>query len=197
MSNNINSAFLNVLHNKGLKSITEIAEITGLDQATVSRHVHRKQPLNQNHIEVYSKKLKVPKGKFVDDEIPSYLIVGYIDQQTGIVTARGEEDAQKAIFHNEYAKLEGAKVIYDKTGDHILRYRQTNTSPDNTYCFVRTKELIFAGYIGFVTNVTKKSCNVIAVGGKTYTVKDYKEIYPIESTHNILHNKGVVQIIEF
>ena len=59
MSSNINSAFLNVLHNKGLKSITEISEITGLDQATVSRHVHRKQPLNQNHIEVYSKKLKV------------------------------------------------------------------------------------------------------------------------------------------
>ena len=27
--------------------------------------------------------------------------------------------------------------------------------------------------------------------------KDYKEIYPIESTHNILHNRGVVQIIEF
>ena len=100
----INQAFLNILDKLDISSIKELSELTGLDQATVSRQYHRKQPLSHEHMEIYSKVLNVPVGKFADDEIPTYIVVGYLDQTTGKVTARGEEEAQKVIFHNEYAK---------------------------------------------------------------------------------------------
>ena len=57
------STFLNVLNKLDITSIKELADLTGLDQATCSRHYHRKQPLSHEHMEIYSKVLNVQLGK--------------------------------------------------------------------------------------------------------------------------------------
>ena len=58
----INQAFLNILDKLDISSIKELSELSGLDQATVSRQFHRKQPLSHEHMEIYSKVLNVPVG---------------------------------------------------------------------------------------------------------------------------------------
>jgi transcriptional regulator with XRE-family HTH domain len=195
----INQAFLNVLYKLDITSIKELAELSGLDQATVSRQFHRKQPLSDEHMELYSKVLNVPKGKFADDHIPTYIVVGYLDQPSGKVTARGEEEAQKVIFHNEYAKIKGAKIIYDPVGNHVLRYNGSTKSPVNCYCFIKKNKPYLQGIVGFVKvfNEEKKTCKVLTLNGETIKVEDYQNIYPITSTHNITHNTGTVVITEF
>tara|TARA_R110000851_G_scaffold238681_6_gene391464 strand:- start:2095 stop:2748 length:654 start_codon:yes stop_codon:yes gene_type:complete len=195
----INQAFLNVLGKLDITSIKELADLTGLDQATVSRHFHRKQPLSHEHMEVYSKVLKTPLGKFADDEIPTYIVVGYLDQPSGKVTARGEEEAQKIIFHNEYTKIKGAKIIYDPVGNHVLRYNLSTKSPVNCYCFVKKNKPYLQGVVGFVKEINeeKKTCKVLTLNGENIKIDDYHNIYPITSTHNITHNTGTVVITEF
>ena len=195
----INQAFLNILHKLDITSIKELSELTGLDQATVSRQYHRKQPLSHEHMEIYSKVLNVPVGKFADDEIPTYIVVGYVDQISGKVTARGEEEAQKVIFHNEYAKIKGAKIIYDPIGEHVLRYNSSEKSPLNNYCFVKFNKPYLEGIVGLIKNFEneKKTCEVTTSNGQNITIKDYHNIYPITSSHNITHNSGTVVIAEF
>lgn len=195
----INQAFLNVLDKLDINSIKELSELTGLDQATVSRQYHRKQPLSHEHMEIYSKVLNVPLGKFADDHIPTYIVVGYLDQPSGNVTARGEEEAQKIIFHNEYAKIKGAKIIYDPIGNHVLRYNFSTKTPLNCYCFVKKNKPYLQGMVGFVKefNEEKKTCKIITLNGETVKFVDYESIYPITSTHNITHNTGTVVITEF
>lgn len=195
----INQAFLNVLNKLDITSIKELADLTGLDQATCSRHYHRKQPLSHEHMEIYSKVLNVQLGKFADDHIPTYIVVGYLDQPSGKVTARGEEEAQKVIFHNEYAKIKGAKIIYDPVGNHVLRYNSSKNSPINTYCFVKSDKPYLHGVVGFIKDYKKekKTCEVMTLHGDLVKIKDYENIYPITSTHNITHNTGTVVIAEF
>ncbi len=195
----INQAFLNILNKLDISSIKELSELTGLDQATVSRQYHRKQPLSHEHMEIYSKVLNVPVGKFADDEVPTYIVVGYLDQPSGKVTARGEEEAQKVIFHNEYAKIKGAKIIYDPVGNHVLRYNTSKNSPLNTYCFVKSDKPYLQGVVGFIKNFHKeqKTCEVVTLNGENIKIKDYHNIYPITSTHNITHNSGTVILTEF
>ena len=195
----INQAFLNILNKLDISSIKELSELTGLDQATVSRQYHRKQPLSHEHMEIYSKVLNVPVGKFADDEVPTYIVVGYLDQPSGKVTARGEEEAQKVIFHNEYAKIKGAKIIYDPVGNHVLRYNTSKNSPLNTYCFVKSDKPYLQGVVGFIKNFHKegKNCEVVTLNGENIKVNNYHNIYPITSTHNITHNSGTVILTEF
>jgi len=204
----MNQAFLNVLRKLGLDSIKEISDITGLDQATVSRHFHKKQPLNFNHIEIYSEKLKVPKGKLVDDEVPAYVVVGYVNRFDGHVESRGDEDAQKVVFHNEYIKEKGTKILFDNVTKHALRY-STNSKPQKfnelvgSYSFVRYDKPYLEGLIGFVTSIEENDsentyCEVIMLNGKRRKVKNYMGIYPIISSHNLIHNPNKsVQLIEF
>jgi hypothetical protein len=204
----VNQAFLNVLRKLGLESIKEISDITGLDQATVSRHFHKKQPLNFNHIEIYSEKLKVPKGKLVDDEIPAYVVVGYVNTFDGHVESRGDEDAQKVVFHNEYIKEKGTKILYNNVTKHALRY-STNCNPQKfnefvgSYSFVRYNKPYLEGLIGFVTTIEENDseniyCELIMLDGKRRKVKNYLGIYPIISSHNLIFNPNKsVQLIEF
>ena len=205
---NMNQAFLNVLQKLGLDSIKEISELTGLDQATVSRHYHKKQPLNFNHIEIYAEKLKVPKGKLVDDEIPAYVVVGYVNRFDGHVESRGDEDAQKVVFHNEYTKEKGTKILFDKVTKHALRYC-VNCKPKKvnelvgSYSFVRYDKPYLEGLIGFVTSIEESDpensyCDLIMLNGKKRKVKGYMGIYPIISSHNLIHNPNhSVQLIDF
>lgn len=205
---NMNQAFLNVLHKLGLDSIKEISELTGLDQATVSRHYHKKQPLNFNHIEVYAEKLKVPKGKLVDDEIPAYVVVGYVNRFDGHVESRGDEDAQKVVFHNEYTKEKGTKILFDKITKHALRYCVSSKPKKvndlvGSYSFVRYDKPYLEGLIGFVTSIEESDpennyCEVVMLNGKKRKIKEYMGIYPIVSSHNLVHNPNQsVQLIDF
>lgn len=150
-------------------------------------------------MEIYSKVLNVPVGKFADDEVPTYIVVGYLDQTTGKVTARGEEEAQKVIFHNEYAKIKGAKIIYDPVGNHVLRYNTSKNSPLNTYCFVKSDKPYLQGIVGFIKDFHKegKTCEVMTLHGELIKFNNYHNIYPITSTHNITHNSGTVILTEF
>lgn len=195
----INQAFLNILHKLDITSIKELSELTGLDQATVSRQYHRKQPLSHEHMEIYSKVLNVPVGKFADDHIPTYIVVGYLDQPSGKVTARGEEEAQKVIFHNEYAKIKGAKIIYDPESNHIYRYNNSEKSPINSECFIKFNKPYLHGIIGRVLkiNIEKKTCELITWNGTKHKIENYQNIYPISSTHSTKHNTGTVVIAEF
>lgn len=205
---NMNQAFLNVLRKLELDSIKEISDITGLDQATVSRHYHRKQPLNFSHIEIYSEKLKVPKGKLVDDEVPAYVVVGYVNRFDGHVESRGDEDAQKVVFHNEYTKEKGTKILFDKITKHALRYCVSSKPKKvndlvGSYSFVRYDKPYLEGLIGFVTSIEESDpenshCDLIMLNGKRRKVKDYMGIYPIISSHNLCHNPNhSVQLIDF
>ena len=205
---NMNQAFLNVLQKLGLDSIKEISDLTGLDQATVSRHYHKKQPLNFNHIEIYSEKLKVPKGKLVDDEIPAYVVVGYINTFDGHVESRGDEDAQKVIFHNEYTKEKGTKILYNNVTKHALRYSTDCKSQKynefvGSYSFVRYAKPYLEGLVGFVTTIDENDsentyCELVMLNGKRRKVKNYLGIYPIVSSHNLIFNPNKsVQLIEF
>tara|TARA_R110000772_G_scaffold264773_1_gene385590 strand:- start:1949 stop:2602 length:654 start_codon:yes stop_codon:yes gene_type:complete len=195
----INQAFLNVLQKLDISSIKELSELSGLDQATVSRHFHRKQPLSQEHMEVYSEVLKVQLGKFADDHIPTYIVVGYLNNIDGFVTARGEEEAQKAIFHNEYSKIQGAKIIYDPESNHIYRYNNSEKSPLNSECFIKFNKPYLHGIIGRVSkiNIEKKTCELITWDGKKHKIEDYQNIYPITSSHSTRHNTGTVILTEF
>lgn len=197
--NKLNQAFINIINKLEITSIKDLSKSSGLDQATISRHMHRKQPLSHEHMVAYAKALDLSVGKFADDETPTYIVVGYLDQTTGKVTARGEEEAQKVIFHNEYSKIKGAKIIYDPVGNHVLRYNTSKNSPLNTYCFVKSDKPYLQGIVGFIKDFHNeaKTCEVMTLYGELIKVNNYHDIYPITSTHNITHNSGTVILTEF
>lgn len=197
--NKLNQAFINIINKLEITSIKDLSKSSGLDQATISRHIHRKQPLSHEHMVAYAKALDLSVGKFADDETPTYIVVGYLDQTTGKVTARGEEEAQKVIFHNEYSKIKGAKIIYDPVGNHVLRYNTSKNSPLHTYCFVKSDKPYLQGIVGFIKDFHKeaKTCEVMTLYGELIKVNNYHDIYPITSTHNITHNSGTVILTEF
>lgn len=197
--NKLNQAFINIINKLEITSIKDLSKSSGLDQATISRHIHRKQPLSHEHMVAYAKALDLSVGKFADDETPTYIVVGYLDQTTGKVTARGEEEAQKVIFHNEYSKIKGAKIIYDPVGNHVLRYNTSKNSPLNTYCFVKSDKPYLQGIVGFIKDFHNeaKTCEVMTLYGELIKVNNYHDIYPITSTHNITHNSGTVILTEF
>ena len=195
--NKLNQAFINILNKLEITSIKDLSESSGLDQATISRHIHRKQPLSHEHMVAYSKALDLNVGKFADDEIPTYIIVGSVNHQDGIVTARGEEEAQKIMFHNEYGKIKGAKILLDYETSEALRYNTSNKSKIGNYCFVKYNKPYLHGVVGIVKKITPNLCEVLIFNGKKVTVKDYVEIYPISSKHSIKHNSGTVVKVEF
>ena len=197
--NKLNQAFINIINKLEITSIKDLSKSSGLDQATISRHIHRKQPLSHEHMVAYAKALDLSVGKFADDETPTYIVVGYLDQTTGKVTARGEEEAQKVIFHNEYSKIKGAKIIYDPVGNHVLRYNTSKNSPLHTYCFVKSDKPYLQGIVGFIKDFHNeaKTCEVMTLYGELIKVNNYHDIYPITSTHNISHNSGTVILTEF
>ena len=197
--NKLNQAFINIINKLEITSIKDLSKSSGLDQATISRHMHRKQPLSHEHMVAYAKALDLSVGKFADDETPTYIVVGYLDQTTGKVTARGEEEAQKVIFHNEYSKIKGAKIIYDPVGNHVLRYNNSKNSPLHTYCFVKSDKPYLQGIVGFIKDFHNeaKTCEVMTLYGELIKVNNYHDIYPITSTHNITHNSGTVILTEF
>jgi hypothetical protein len=195
--NKLNQAFINILNKLEITSIKELSELSGLDQATISRHIHRKQPLSHEHMVAYAQALDLNVGKFADDEIPTYIIVGSVNLKDGIVSARGEEEAQKIMFHNEYGKIKGAKMLLDTHSDQVLRYKTSDKSKIGNYCFVKYNKPYLHGIVGIVQKVTPNSCEVLIFNGKTVIVKDYVEIYPITSQHNIRHNSGTVVKVEF
>ena len=197
--NKLNQAFINIINKLEITSIKDLSKSSGLDQATISRHIHRKQPLSHEHMVAYAKALDLSVGKFADDETPTYIVVGYLDQTTGKVTARGEEEAQKVIFHNEYSKIKGAKIIYDPVGNHVLRYNTSKNSPLNTYCFVKSDKPYLQGIVGFIKDFHNeaKNCEIMTLYGELIKVNNYHDIYPITSTHNITHNSGTVILTEF
>lgn len=199
---NLNKAFLNILQDKGITSPKTLSEMTGIDKATISRQMSNKQALSLNNIARYSEVLKVPKGKFIEEHIPSYWIVGYVDRSDGKVTGRHEEDPQKAIFPNEWIKKDNEKVLYDKGTQHLLRYNldlNQNTVDQeliNTYCFVRTKETYMAGSIGFVTEIKKNRCSTIYLDGTSCNMKEFFMIYAITSTHNMKFQPNEIAIVD-
>ena len=197
--NKLNQAFINIINKLEITSIKDLSKSSGLDQATISRHMHRTQPLSHEHMVAYAKALDLSVGKFADDETPTYIVVGYLDQTTGKVTARGEEEAQKVIFHNEYSKIKGAKIIYDPVGNHVLRYNTSKNSPLHTYCFVKSDKPYLQGIVGFIKDFHNeaKTCEVMTLYGELIKVNNYHDIYPITSTHNITHNSGTVILTEF
>ena len=200
---NLNRAFLNILNEKGIASPKTLSEMTGIDKATISRQMSNKQALSLNNISRYSEVLNVPKGKFIEEYVPSYWIVGYVDRTDGKVTGRHEEDPQKAIFTNEWVKKDNEKVLYDKGTRHLLRYNldlNQNTVDHkkltNTYCFVRTKETYMAGSIGFVTNIKKNNCSIIYLDGTICKMKEFFMIYAITSTHNMKFQPNDIDIVD-
>ena len=200
---NLNRAFLNILNEKGIASPKTLSEMTGIDKATISRQMSNKQALSLNNIARYSEVLNVPKGKFIEEYVPSYWIVGYVDRTDGKVTGRHEEDPQKAIFPNEWTKKDNEKVLYDKGTEHLLRYNldlNQNTVDHkklmNTYCFVRTKETYMAGSIGFVTDVKKNNCSIIYLDGSICKMKEFFMIYVITSTHNMKFQPNDIDIVD-
>jgi transcriptional regulator with XRE-family HTH domain len=200
---NLNRAFLNILNEKGITSPKTLSEMTGIDKATISRQMSNKQALSLNNIAKYSEVLKVPKGKFIEEYIPSYWIVGYVDRSDGKVTGRHEEDPQKAIFPNEWTKKDNEKVLYDKGTQHLLRYNldlNQNTVDHqgliNAYCFVRTKETYMAGSIGFVTEIKKNRCSTIYLDGTSSNMKEFYMIYAITSTHNMKFQPNDIAIVD-
>lgn len=200
---NLNRAFLNILNEKGITSPKTLSEMTGIDKATISRQMSNKQALSLNNIAKYSEVLNVPKGKFIEEYIPSYWIVGYVDRSDGKVTGRHEEDPQKAIFPNEWVKKDNEKVLFDKGTEHLLRYNldlNQNTVDHqkliNTYCFVRTKETYMAGSIGFVTEIKKNKCTIIYLNGETCNMKEFFMIYVITSTHNMKFQLNDIAIVD-
>jgi transcriptional regulator with XRE-family HTH domain len=200
---NLNRAFLNILQEKGITSPKTLSEMTGIDKATISRQMSNKQALSLNNIARYAEVLKVPKGKFIEEYVPSYWIVGYVDRSDGKVTGRHEEDPQKVIFPNEWTKKENEKILYDKQTKHLLRYNLELNQDTvdhkklyNTYCFVRTKEQYMAGSIGFVTNIKKNNCQIIYLDGKTGDMKEFYMIYVITSTHNMKFQPNDIAVVD-
>lgn len=201
---NLNKAFLNILQDKGITSPKTLSEMTGIDKATISRQMSNKQALSLNNIARYSEVLNVPKGKFIEDYVPSYWIVGYVDRSDGKVTGRHEEDPQKAIFPNEWTKKDNEKVLYDKGTQHLLRYNldlnqdTVDQKLINSYCFVRTKETYMAGYIGFVTEIKKEKnkCSTIYLDGTSCHMNEFYMIYAITSTHNMKFQPNDIAIVD-
>ena len=200
---NLNRAFLNILNEKGITSPKTLSEMTGIDKATISRQMSNKQALSLNNIARYAEVLNVPKGKFIEEYIPSYWIVGYVDRSDGKVTGRHEEDPQKVIFTNEWTKKDNEKILYDKGTKHLLRYNlelNQNTVDHkklyNTYCFVRTKETYMAGSIGFITEIKKNKCAIIYLDGTSCNMKEFYMIYVITSTHNMKFQPNDIAIVD-
>ena len=200
---NLNRAFLNILQEKGINSPKTLSEMTGIDKATISRQMSNKQALSLNNIAIYSKVLNVPKGKFIEEYIPSYWIVGYVDRSDGKVTGRHEEDPQKVIFANEWTKKDNEKILYDAQTQHLLRYNldlNQNTKDHkkllNTYCFIRTKETYMAGFIGFLTKIKENKCSFIYLDGTVSEMKEFYMIYVITSTHNMKFQPDNIDIVD-
>ena len=200
---NLNRAFLNILNEKGITSPKTLSEMTGIDKATISRQMSNKQALSLNNIARYSEVLNVPKGKFIEEYVPSYWIVGYVDRSDGKVTGRHEEDPQKVIFPNEWTKKDNEKILYDKQTEHLLRYNlelNQNTVDHkkliDTYCFIRTKETYMAGSIGFVTEIKKNKVSCMYLDGKQCDLKEFYMIYVITSTHNMKFQPNDIAIVD-
>lgn len=186
----MNKAFLNVLRDKQISSPSTLSEITGIDKATISRQINNKQALSLEHINIYSEKLNVPKIRLIDEYVPTYWIVGYYDQ-LGIVTARHEEDGRKAVFKNSIQKIEGEKVLYNETTNHLLRYNVnfSNCSHDldlflDKFCFIRETDKYLSGYIAFVTKISKTSITLRLLNGEVFS-KSYYKVYGITETTNL------------
>jgi hypothetical protein len=196
----LNKAFLNILQEKGITSPKTLSEMTGIDKATISRQMSNKQPLSLNNIARYSEVLKVQKGKFIEEHVPYYWIVGYMNND-GKVLGRHEEDPQKVIFTNEWERTESEKILYDQHTNHLLRYNlevNQETTPYkkliNTYCFVRTKKEYMAGYVGKITNLNKSNVIVHSSSGLN-EINNYYMVYAITHTHNMQFTQDKIDIV--
>jgi len=203
---NLNRAFLNILQEKGITSPKTLSEMTGIDKATISRQMTNKQALSLNNIAKYSEVLNVPKGKFIEEYVPYYWIVGYINNSiagTAQVTGRREEDPQKVIFPNHYRKKEFRKILYDTTTDHLVVYdvdiNQKTRSVDsflNAFCFVRTKKDYMTGFMGFVTKLTNKKIEITFLSGQKSGLIDYHMVYAVMVTYNMRNSGDDIAIID-
>lgn len=202
---NMNKAFINILNEKGISSPKTLSEMTGIDKATISRQMSNKQALSLNNIAKYSEVLKVPKGKFIEEYVPFYWIVGYINNSiAGLaeVTGRREEDPQKVIFPNHYKKKNFRKILYDTTTDHLIVYdvdvnqktRSTNSFL-NALCFIRTKKDYMSGFMGYVTKLTNKKVEITHSGQKSGLI-DYHMVYAVMVTYNMRNSEDDIAIID-
>jgi transcriptional regulator with XRE-family HTH domain len=203
---NMNKAFINILNDKGISSPKTLSEMTGIDKATISRQMSNKQALSLNNIAKYSEVLNVPKGKFIEEYVPFYWIVGYINNSiAGLaeVTGRREEDPQKVIFPNHYKKKEFRKVLYDIVTNHLIIYdvdinQKTRSSNSflNTFCFIRTKKDYMSGFMGFVTKLTSKKVEITHLSGQKSGPMDYHMVYAVMVTYNMRNSSDDIAIID-
>jgi len=201
----LNRAFLNILNEKGITSPKTLSEMTGIDKATISRQMSNKQALSLNNISKYSEVLKVPKGKFIEEYVPFYWIVGYINNSIaglGEVTGRREEDPQKVIFPNHYRKKDFRKILYDNITDHLIVYdvdvnQKTRPASSflNTICFIRTKKDYMSGFVGLVTKLTNKKVEITHSGQKSGPI-DYYMIYAVMVTYNMRDSGDDIAIVD-
>ena len=198
---NLNRAFLNILHEKGITSPKTLSEMTGIDKATISRQMSNKQALSLSNISKYSDVLKVHKGKFIEEYVPSFWIIGYVDMFMGRVTGRQEEDPQKVVFSNEFEKIDNEKILYDKRIEFLLRYNTSlnqKTVPHeklyNSECFIRTKGSYMTGFVGTITEINKDKVTFNHLGN--IITSEFYMIYVITSTHNMKFKPDHIAIID-
>jgi len=200
----MNKAFLNILEEKGIQSPKTLSEMTGIDKATISRQMSNKQSLSLSNIATYSKILKVPKGKFIEEYIPFYWVVGYVDRKTSLVSGRIEEDPKKVIFTNEYEKFDNEKILYDDKTQHLLRYNSDLSEKNiknkqkliNTYVYVKTHKDYMIGNIGFLEEYTKTLAKIKNLSGEILSIKNYDAIYVITNTYNMKFGQNHIDIVD-
>ena len=177
----MNEALIKQVQLARVKNHELISKGTGIDKSTVSLHLSSKRQISVDHAKLYSKFLKIPLIKVLDDNIVKYRIVRYVDD-TGIVFPPSEDDDHIIVTPNSIEK-EDLKVIYHIKRDLIYWYTSEQTCKNNDIinhpCYIKSKDKSYLGTVLSINAKTRKTTfETLYPTHKTHTVKS-EIVYPI------------------
>tara|TARA_S200002703_G_scaffold19816_1_gene16084 strand:- start:7174 stop:7764 length:591 start_codon:yes stop_codon:yes gene_type:complete len=149
MTIKMNEALIKEINRAKIKNHSIIEKATGIDKSTISLHLNSRRPISIEQAKAYAKFLDVPLIKVIDDTIVKYRVVKYVDEE-GVVSNPSEEDFDVILAPNDIQSL-NHYAIYDKEQNTVFWYDPevtcNNSSTEKKYCFIKSKEGEFLGYV--------------------------------------------------
>ena len=192
----------NKKHNPELITIKEKSEInnndiiskgTGIDKSTVSLHFAGKRPINVEQAYRYSHFFEVPIQRILDDNIPKYRIVGYLDQATGRVKEADKfQNIEIVICENNLIQYDDLAIL-SKEADMLFWFKPSINSdnvavtpeekyPLGRYCYVEVEQK--HEKLALIGDIRKLEKNQVTVFNR-HSLKEEKykliKAYPINT----------------
>ena len=189
----MNEALIKQVQLARVKNHELISKGTGIDKSTVSLHLSSKRQISVDHAKLYSKFLKIPLIKVLDDNIVKYRIVRYVDD-TGVVIPPSEDDDHIIVTPNSIEK-EDLKVIYHIKRDLIYWYASEQTCKNNDIikhpCYIKSKDKSYLGIVLSINAKTRKTTfETLYPPHTTHTVKS-DIVYPITAQSYLKYTQAI------